>query len=216
MSGSCGANVSSRTHLNGTLRGNPAPKWITGMNRSALSFDGNQNYASVPNNATLYPQGSFTLEGWLKTTLTCSSHSGGGYLGTLSANEGYTITINGDSGQLAFYGLFQQTGMIGIGARAPVADGNWHHFAVTWDCATRSLSVFTDGVLGETKRTSGPLVISTSPFMLGRTPNGFPQQGPIAFDEVRISNVVRYKNKFTPATSVAIDANTLACWTFDR
>src|SRR5437660_624962 len=64
----CTAADASSNHHDGTFVGNPLPECVEGISGAALSFDGIQNYVSVPNDAALYPQTSFTLETWVKTT----------------------------------------------------------------------------------------------------------------------------------------------------
>jgi hypothetical protein len=216
MNTGCSAIDATPYHHDGTLVGNRPPNCVDGISGTAFEFDTTQNFVNVRSDAALYPQGSFTFETWFKTTSPggLSRIAGSGYLGTMSSTDGYMITINSDSHNAVFYGKFQNTDLFGISNFAQVTDGNWHHFAVTWDSASRSLRVFTDGNLGETKTTAGRLVIGTSPFMVGRTPGGFPLGGPITIDEVRLSDTVRYTANFTPATSFSVDSNTVAYWNF--
>src|ERR1041384_157366 len=83
----------------------------------------------------------------------------------------------------------------------------------TWDSATRVLRVFTDGVLGETKTTAGPLIVGTLALTFGKSGTAFPL-GPITVDEVRLSDIVRYTGNFTPQHSYVMDSHTIGYWSF--
>src|ERR1043166_3940976 len=202
----CTAADSSANHHDGTFVGNPPPECVEGISGAALLFDGAQNFVNVPNDAALYPQTSFTLETWFKTTA-----RGGPMLGCLSSTAGYELAINSDFGFPVFQGRFQNTAYFGTAGPGNVVDGNWHHLAATWDSDTRVLRVFTDGVLGETKTTAGPLIVGTLALTFGKSGTAFPL-GPITVDEVRLSDIVRYPSNFTPQHAYTVDSHTIAYW----
>src|ERR1043166_5917461 len=204
----CTAADSGPNHHDGTFVGNPPPECVEGISGAALLFDGAQNFVNVPNDAALYPQTSFTLETWFKTTA-----RGGPVLGCLSSTAGYELAINSDFGFQVFQGRFQNTAYFGTAGPGNVVDGNWHHLAATWDGATRTVRVFTDGVLGETKTTAGPLVVGTLPLSFGKSGSAFPL-GPVTIDEVRLSDTVRYTGNFTPQHSYVVDSHTVGYWSF--
>src|SRR4051794_30984795 len=59
------ANDSTGTN-NGSLVGDTT--FTTGVSGQAFSFDGNGDYVSVPDDASHYFSGSFTVDAWVKTT----------------------------------------------------------------------------------------------------------------------------------------------------
>src|ERR1041385_8371665 len=98
----CTAGASSANHHDGTFVGNPSPECVEGISGTALEFDGTQNFVSVPNDAALYPQTSFTLETWFRTT-----GPGGVILGNSSSTEGYVMGVNSDLRFPVFNAKFQ-------------------------------------------------------------------------------------------------------------
>src|SRR3989442_5825073 len=130
---------------------------------------------------------------WVKTTA-----AGASVLGNLSSNSGWAYFINGDQHHAFFGAYYPGDGFVPISNFTDVNDGAWHHLATSWDASTRTLRAFTDGVLGETKITSGPIVMGATPLTLGEVASAF---GQATLDEVRISSTVRYTGNFTPQHS---------------
>src|SRR4051812_4127889 len=52
---------------NGTLAGNSA--FVTGRDGQAFSFDGDDDYVTIPDDPSHYPPGSFTVDAWAATTV---------------------------------------------------------------------------------------------------------------------------------------------------
>jgi glucose/arabinose dehydrogenase len=196
----------------------------------------------VPPGRPVDVDGDFTLEWWMQTA--AGNDSGACVPGGSNWRSGniifdrdvfgagddgeYGISLFGSGGTIAFGVDRQGTGTTVCGA-ANVADGMWHHVAVTRGGST--LRIFVDGQL-DASTASGPtgaigyrngratthpadpfLVIGAEKHDLGA---GFPSyHGWI--DEVRLSNVVRYGGAFTrPSAPFASDANTVALYHFDE
>lgn len=186
--------------------------------------------------------GSFTLEWWMKAnagentaTVTCNANDG-----WITGNIIFDRDVYG-AGDYGDYGIALNEGRIAFGlSRAElgtticgvttVADGQWHHVAVTRHKKTGALQIFVDGVL-DAQGTSATGNISYRDGRATSYPNSDPflvigaekHDAGAAYpsysgwiDEVRISKGVRYKNNFTPpAQPFATDAKTLALYHFD-
>lgn len=135
------------------------PASVTGVVGNALSFDGSNDHVEIPNNATLnFGTGDLSIDAWVKT----SQSSGVAVLldkrrGT--PLQGYHLfTSNGN--------LFIQLAVGGIPNNYPsnafIADGNWHHIAVS------------------VNRTSGPFTITWYLDGINLSPNpAAPPAGPL-------------------------------------
>jgi len=128
------ANDSSGYSNNGTVYG---ATYVSGKFDQALSFDGNDDYVSVPDSSSLnFGTGDFTIEAWVKLSTTSHPNIYYGVFdkGQVSpASEGrYSLFITpanklrlhiGDPS----YGLFWQDSTLAIG------DTQWHYVAVSVD-----------------------------------------------------------------------------------
>jgi len=188
--------------------------------------------------------GDFTLEWWMKAALVdnpapaCTAGSdnwitgnilfdrdvyGGGDLGD------YGVSLRG--GRLAV-GVDTGTTSLGICGTRDVADGAWHHVAVTRSATTGALRIWVDGQADGDSGGSGPT--GSIGYRDGR-PTSWPSSDPylvigaekhdagVAYpsysglvDEVRLSTSIRYTSPFTPATRFTADAATAALYHFDE
>ncbi len=187
--------------------------------------------------------GDFTLEFWMKATLAengsaaCQPGNDNWIYGNIIFDRDvfydgdygdYGVSLAG--GWLAF-GVFTATGGgAGICSGTNVADGLWHHIAVTRSSAG-PLQLFVDGSL-DASGSGPPGDIS---YRDGRT-TSFPNSDPFlvlgaekhdagaAFpsysgfiDEVRVSSVVRYAGSFSPpAGPFTADGDTVALYHLDE
>jgi hypothetical protein len=187
--------------------------------------------------------GDFTLEFWLKALL-AENPAGPCFEGSdnwIHGNIVFDRDVYGDGdrgdyglsllgGRVAF-GLYTASGGgAGLCGATVVADGAWHHVAVTRSAATGLVRLFVDGRLDA--EASGPggdvsyrdgratpypndpfLVIGAEKHDAGAAYASY--SGWI--DEVRISRVVRYGGDFArPAGPFAPDADTVALYHFDE
>lgn len=105
----------------------------------ALSFDGVDDYVDLGNSFSL-ANNSFTVELYAKRLGTNAGHMIGH--GTNSTNNGLHIRYNND-GTLLF-GFFGNDLSAPSGAYS--TDGNWHHYAFTYDASANRRKIFVDGV----------------------------------------------------------------------
>ncbi|MCS7091199.1 MAG: LamG domain-containing protein [Limisphaera sp.] len=188
--------------------------------------------------------GSFTVEFWMKAALgentgTVTTGNDGWITGNIIFDRDvygggdygdWGIAMGG--GRLAF-GIHNGSWGTTIVGTNLVADSQWHHVAVTRQLVSGGsvLRIFVDGVLDA--QGSGPGGdISYRDGRATAWPNSDPylvvgaekhDAGPEYpsysgwLDEVRISNVARYTNNFTPPTSpFTPDAATVALYHFDE
>lgn len=187
----------------------------------------------------------FTLEFWMKasasdnTTGSCVSGGDGWINGHILFDRDvyfagdygdYGISLGSD-GRLAFGVDRLGTGnTICSSAGTNVADGTWHHIAVTHSSSTGQLRIFIDGVqratgtgpTGDvsyrdgraTSYTNDPyLVIGAEKHDAG---SAYPSYNGL-IDEVRLSNMIRYATDFSrPTQPFTTDANTVALYHLDE
>lgn len=185
--------------------------------------------------------GAFTLEFWMKANAAdnngsaiCPDNNGWIYGNGILDRD---VFGNGDHGD---YGVVLADDRIAFGVsvggsgttlcgNTVVANGQWHHIAVTRSGGT--LQIYVDGQL-DTQLANGPtgnvsyrdnrgtsypnsdpyLVIAAEKHDAG---SSFPSYNG-HFDELRISNIRRYTGNFTrPSAPFATDANTMALYHFD-
>lgn len=187
--------------------------------------------------------GDFTLEFWMKAdradnngSVTCNSADG-----WITGNILFDRDIFG-AGDHGDYGIALGGGRIGFGVNndssgtvlcgaTVVTDGAWHHVAVTRNGSTGQLRVYVDGRIDG----SGDGPTGDLSYRDGRSTN-YPNSDPFLvigaekhdvgpaypsyrgfIDEVRISNNLRYRSKFTRPTGPFVpDAGTVALYHFDE
>jgi hypothetical protein len=207
---------------------------------------GDVDRVKIPLDAPARPvdvAGDFTLEWWMSALLSdnaspaCTPGNDNWITGNVVFDRDvfgagdlgdYGVSLRG--GRVAF-GVHNGTAGDGICGTSNVADGAWHHVAVT-RAASGEMRIFVDGQL-EAQLTAGPA--GDVSYADGRT-TAYPASDPFlvigaekhdagaAFpsydgflDEVRLSNVVRYAVSFTrPGAPFASDASTVALYHFDE
>ncbi len=80
-----------------------------------------------------------------------------------------------------------------IGSTASLADGAWHHVALTFEQAMRSANLYVDHVRCGSGTTKGALVYDDSPLIFGRGLDGW-------LDEVRLTGAVLHPEQFLRCT----------------
>jgi hypothetical protein len=164
----------------------------TGFYGRALSFDGQDDWVTVADSASLDLTTGMTLSAWVKAD-------------ALGANW-RTVVIKERSDQLA-YALYANTdagkpsGHVftdrdnGLAGPVGLAEGGWSHVATTWDGST--LRLFVDGAEAASMPLTGPSITSTGALRIGGNAiwgEWFDGQ----IDEVRV-----YNRALTPAELLA-------------
>jgi hypothetical protein len=202
---------------------------------NALQFDGTNDYAKVPNSASLQPGTSdFTVEAWIKTSadagsvysrsiidaygMCTSPYTNGLYnLGIL----GSTYTDATKKNYLRFTVRDNAGSTFNMYSSGVINDGKWHHIVGVRTATGAKL--FIDGALTDSSSMATGSITFNSPVFIGVTA-GYQTGAPDtsrAFnglvDEIRISNTARYSAPFTPPRAeFTADANTIGLWHFDE
>jgi hypothetical protein len=182
------ANDLSGYGNHGTLHG--AASYTTGMVGAAFSLPTIADYVEVPNAATLNFTGNFSIDAWINTVNATSASILDKRGGTNANPVGYHVFIS--SGHIGFQLADGQPFLNHVSAGPLVADGAWHHVAVSIDrSSTTGGNLYVDGQLVDTfDPTTRPGSISnTSVLHMGLRLIGSPQtfenfQG--AIDEVEL------------------------------
>lgn len=212
--------------------GGDAPAGQQQIDRVRIRIDGPEVPADVGST-------DFTIELWLKTT----QGAGSCIPGQLDNWIGGTIFLDQDiigSGDHGDYGMsVMGNGTIAFGVAVggsggglcgatSVANGQWHHVAITRSVTTGQLRLFVDGALdGQTMGTPGNASYRNNrsgseadPYLtLGGEKHAFEGYPWYAgrLDELRLSRVIRYVSAFSrPSAPFATDSQTVALYHFDE
>ena len=149
--GNGNANDSIGTN-NGSLVGDTT--FTTGVSGQAFSFDGNGDYVTVPDDPSHYFSGSFTVDGWAKTSqpdtdqIVVGSYECAMFCPTNMANSVFLLDIlNGQAEGFVrdASGLGSIDGGQEIVAGPPIADGAFHHLVFIRDVENSRLAMYVDG-----------------------------------------------------------------------
>ena len=232
-----------------TLIPTSAPTTTAGNWGYALQFGGTGSgdidrvKIRVDPNTPIDVGADFTLEWWMKANAqdntglaSCGTETGWSTGNILFDRDVYFAGDNGDygvalhGGRIAF-GVSRGSSGTTLCGTTIVANGNWHHIAVTRASSTGQLAIYVDGVrdalgTGPTgdvsyrngRSTSFP---NTDPYLVigaEKTDEGsqYPSYRGI-MDEIRLSNNIRYASNFTPSGSpFTPDANTVGLYHFNE
>ena len=194
-----GATVSDTSGL-GNIGSVFQATWYTaGKYGKALSFDGTNDYVSVPDSSSLDLTNKMTLEAWVRPT----------------ASSGWrTVMMKENSNEMA-YGMYARESSnkpsawlrinptsgssYSAGATPGLTLNAWTHLATTYDGTT--LRLFINGVQRATRATTGNMFVTTGPLKFG----GNAMWGEYfagQLDEIRIYN------RALSATEIQTDMNT--------
>ena len=172
-----GANAG--TYLGGVTKGQPGA--LTGEANTSASFDGVDDYVSVPHSGSLSATSGVTVEAWVKRTKSgvwqnVVAKSGSG----TAAAQNYALWINTANRPVLYFGNGSSSGSV----TAPAAiDTNWHHLVATYDEA--NAKIYVDGVLKATAASNVPLTANTQALTIGRSVDGLRVFGGL-IDEVAV------------------------------
>ncbi|MFA5808811.1 MAG: DUF2341 domain-containing protein [Thermoleophilia bacterium] len=190
------ADMSGYTN-NGTLTNMAGPNGIVsgGKFGNAISFDGSNDYVSIPNATSLNLErtNAFAFETWVKLTDTTTCD----ILGKMNLNAPYRgIQYTVVSGQVHIYLVSTwSTNTLGVRTNETVNDDRWHHIVTTYDGSSSSTGVriYIDGIPATTVSLYNSLsatILNSENLTLGMYNAGASATNAYAglLDEVRIYN----------------------------
>lgn len=131
----------------------------------------------------------WTVEGWFKTTNTTQNQMIMDKGDAQNQSDGWHVLITvGGSLEMITRGMTGNTAHQMLAAAIPTArDGNWHHFAFTWDGS--NVRGYFDGGLEKTSVATGSVATNTDDFTVGGTQADTARFFDGSLDEIRISDV---------------------------
>ncbi|MEQ9466760.1 MAG: LamG-like jellyroll fold domain-containing protein [Ekhidna sp.] len=161
---------------------------------NALEFDGVNDHILVPNDASFNDLNSGTIEAWVRTSTVEAA-----YRTILSCNPTYGIWVY--NGELVTYdGALKSSGVF-------IADGDWHHVAMTFQHGVASGTQFyVDGEPAGTALTFTDQIASIESLNIGSNVSNQFWDGEI--DEVRVWSVVKTPTEIVQNYSRTITSGT--------
>lgn len=215
-------DASGNGYNSSTFTGNTA--WTTGKYGNALSFDGDGDHVTIPDNDvfTIPLGGQITVEAWVKTNSTGTTRypvnkiKSGNYEWSLQVTT--NDSVGGGVTNTSYGGyLFASSAENSV----YLTKGNWYHIAFTADTTANILSVYVNGTLtGKDITATGTQAGNgTAPVQIGEdADNGNDFNGTI--DDVRIYNYTRTREQIVEdmnAGHPAVSNNTSTLYyTFDE
>lgn len=165
----------------------------TATAQNALSFDGVNDYVSCTQGG---PSGSAnrTVECWIKTSNSISTQQILVDWGQMTTGSRFTLNL------INFGKLRIEVGGNGFNSTQSIADGTWHHVAITYDnSAALKFKMYIDGQLEANQNTTVAVNTSaTGGFQIGRR-NDMVNYYQGAIDEIRVWDVVRTQTEIQNA-----------------
>jgi Concanavalin A-like lectin/glucanases superfamily len=136
---------------NGSPVGNTG--FAAGHDGQAFSFDGDDDYVSVPDADSHHFAGSFTIDGWAKTTHATGPNQIAIYYDCAQFCPGNPSDYEIEVRDGRAFGVVRDAAAIGnfpgqiITGGPQIADGAFHHVSLIRDVEARKLSLYVDGVV---------------------------------------------------------------------
>jgi type II secretory pathway pseudopilin PulG len=207
---------SSNNSYNGTLVNMTAPAcWGTGRIGNALTFDGINDYVTLPIGSVINSLTNCTIATWVNW-----SGSGSSWQRILDFGTGTTFYMfltpnNGTTGSMRFAITNSGTGgedQTTVAGSSPLATG-WHHIAVTIDATNHIHTIYLDGALVAQKTSA-----THKPSDLGTTTNNYLGRSQFSTDPYfngKLDDVRIYSRVLTAAEILQL-ANTLKYMGFNE
>jgi hypothetical protein len=187
-----------------------------------LTFDGVDDFVTVPVDDALNLHGDFTVEAWVKPSAKTSEMDIVSHHDTDDGSAGWALRLVSGRAEIVVWGNDTFQGEMAYAAgnngASYVIAGKWAHVAGTLKGGT--LRVYYDGVLRDSQDLG--LVFGRSdfggPLVIGRSATGDPFAFEGDIDDVRLSKDARYTGPTAskPAAAFVTDASTVALWSFDE
>ena len=176
------------------------------------------SYASIPHASGLSLKDQFTIEFWMKAYLLVPEYSCLISKNYSSKERNYAIFLI-DTGKIGFSFQSEEDYLTLYTPEKIIKPQKWYHYAVTFDRENELLTIFINGKQLASRVINKNPLTNDAEITIGGTCN---DDGACRFfngtiDEIRISNIVRYQNDFTPSnTPFNPDENTIALWHMDE
>jgi len=155
-------------------------------NTQVLSLDGTSDYVSLSTGSGIHTGTSnFTWEAWVKSSTTSGRMEILAF-GNNVGNQGAVLLIQDSKLR------FDLAGVAGTNSTSSVADGTWHHVAVTYNQSTDVASLYIDGAAAETHTFTGAaLNIASGAANIGVSLDNAASPFNGQIDDVRVWNTLR-------------------------
>lgn len=165
----------------------------------ALDFDGSSTYCSAANNVVVSNNmnpttSNFIIEMYFKTAV---GHKDGVLLSKSNPTKyiGYQLDVN-SAGKARFTIFNAGTSEYTIQSNATINDGAWHHVLVEVNRASKSATIFVDGVAsngGATGSVTTESINNTSNVLIGKNENGNFFKGTVDFVRISLGTLAEAK-----------------------
>jgi hypothetical protein len=156
------ANDSSGNANNATI--NNGASFVSGVFNDAIRVDGDDDYLSVANNASLNMTDELTISAWVKWNIDPSTGSQWASIVNKNVDSQYRFQHNHNNSFFEFAVRTTSGGRWVNSLTSPVV-GQWYHIVGTYDGAI--LKIYVDGVLENTNNHSGTILTSTNQLTIG-------------------------------------------------
>ena len=216
------ANDSGPNAFNGTIV--PDPAWVPSqaavvldpIATNCLKFDGANGYVQVPHDANLnaYP---FTAAAWFRTSDTANVVQGIVSKYMDASGNGWSVVVQNSHLRAFYYRTFSNYA-VDVTSAASVADGDWHHAALTVDASGGKL--FLDGAqVGAGSWVGGAgAPTGTEPLQIGRYYT-YAQRFLGTIDEVTVWSRALAASEIAARRNLPLagnEANLVAYWRLDE
>ena len=147
-------NANHGTYVGGVTLG--AAGALVGDPNTAATYDGVNDYGTVPDSASLHVGTSFSLEGWIKRSSTSKSHQM-----VVRGNGFQLVVMNAGSGNQVWLRKANVTTL--ACSSGGISDGAYHHVVATINGPSSTAKIYIDGV-DQTVIVSAPQSIPDTPF----------------------------------------------------
>ncbi len=187
-SGNTAADVDG--HSDGAIKG---ARWTSGINQSALNFNGTDGEVEIPLNSTLnIVNDKMSLSVWFKKDFVKDDGS------FLFCRTKYILRMD-NHGKITFAIYNPGWHAITIPWANRIIDTDWHHVVATYD--GQKIKLYIDAVLLAEKSTSGKLKTSSSPVYIG-------SEHPLNYFDGALDEVAVYDKALTQAEVSQLYADT--------